>query len=350
MSGIRAMVMAAGAGTRLRPLTNDLPKPMVPIANRPVLEYTVENLRRHGITDIIFNLHSYPELIRDHFGDGSRFGVSISYSHEPKLLGTAGGVKKVEWFLKDNTFLVLSGDGLTTVNVTRLLRFHREKRSVATMGLKAVDTRFDYGVTLTQKNGRIKRFIEKPLWGDVFSSEVNSGIYVFEPSIFKAIPPGAVYDFGKQVWPKLLKSGAAIYGFPFTEYWCDVGNVSEYRRAQCDFLDGTVGLPPPGKRLRPGIWVEEGAHIDAQAKLAAPCLIGRHARIEAGAFIGPHSVIGPGAKVMRKASVKNSTLWADAQVGHSAALENTILAAGAQVPARTALFDALVTNRRAIRP
>ena len=151
------MVMAAGAGTRLQPLTHALPKPMVPILNRPVLEYTVQNLKRHGITEIIFNLHNSPELIRKHFGNGSAWGVRIHYSFEPKLLGTAGGVKNAGWFLKGGTFLVMSGDGLSNIDLTELLRFHRSRRSLATMALAKVDTRFDYGITITASNGRIRR-------------------------------------------------------------------------------------------------------------------------------------------------------------------------------------------------
>lgn len=185
---VRAMVMAAGAGTRLRPLTNAVPKPMIPIANRPVLEYTIVNLRRHGITDIILNLHAQPEMIRNYFKDGSAWDVRIEYSHEPELLGTAGGVKKVEKFLSGGTFLVLSGDGLTNADLTSLLAFHRRSKSVATMAIQGVDTRFEYGVTVTAKGGRITRFIEKPRWSDVFTNEVNTGIYVFEPEVLASIP------------------------------------------------------------------------------------------------------------------------------------------------------------------
>jgi len=236
------MVMAAGAGTRLHPLTITVPKPMVPIANRPVLEYTIENLKRHGITELVLNLHNHPELIKKHFGTGFAWGVKIHYSYEPTLLGTAGGVKNVESFLKRGTFLVMSGDGLSDVNLTALLAFHRRRKAVGTMALKPMDMRLEYGVTLTDANGRIQKFVEKPLWSDVFFNTVNSGIYVFEPSVLAQIPAGKTYDFGHDLWPKLLKRRARIYGQEIGDYWCDVGNLSEYRRAQKDVLEGKIRI------------------------------------------------------------------------------------------------------------
>ena len=290
---VRAMVMAAGAGTRLRPLTYAIPKPMVPIANRPVLEYTVENLKRHGITEIIFNLHNHPGLIRDHFKDGSAWGVKIRYSYEPKLLGTAGGRPQGG---------ILSGECHISGHVGRradryrshgAARVPRQKKSAATIGLKAVDKRFEYGVTLTDARGRIQRFIEKPQWGDVFSNQVNTGIYVFEPRILKQIPPRQVVDFGHEIWPKLLSQGEAIYGYLTDRYWCDVGNLSEYRRAQRDFLDGKVGFraarrpDPPrhlGGRRRTNRHRSEagGALPDRTATAVSP----------KGSVIGAYTVIG----------------------------------------------------------
>ena len=264
------MVMAAGAGTRLRPLTLALPKPMVPIANRPVLEYAIENLKRHGIRDIVLNLHNHPDLIRRHFKDGSRWGVNIQYSYEPQLLGTAGGVRKAGAFLGQGTFLVMSGDGLTDIDLSQLLAFHAAKKSAATIGVKKIDMKFDYGVTLTAPSGRVKRFIEKPEWGDVFSNQVNTGIYVFEPRILRQIPPGRVSDFGNEIWPKLLSKGEPIFGYLTERYWCDVGNLSEYRRAQRDFLEGKVGFLPPGREIRKGIWVEQGARMAPGVRLEAP--------------------------------------------------------------------------------
>ncbi len=199
------MILAAGVGTRLRPLTYETPKPMVPIANRPVLDHVLSRLAEHGVKEACLNVWSFPEQIRKFCGDGKRWGIKLSYSYEKKLLGTAGAVKKVQRFLGDGPFFVLSGDGLHDVDLSALWRFHRKRRSVATMVTKSVDARFEYGVALAAKNGRIKGFLEKPSWGRFFSSTVNTGIYLFEPEVFRFIPPRRFYDFGHQVWPSLLK-------------------------------------------------------------------------------------------------------------------------------------------------
>lgn len=322
---IRAMVMAAGAGTRLRPLTDELPKPMVPIANRPVLEYTLENLKRHGITDIIFNLHSHPELIRKHFGDGSRWGVHIEYSPEPRLMGTAGGVRKASRFFLGKTCLVMSGDGLTDIDLTDLVNFHRRSKSVATMALSEVDTKFDYGITLTNAGGRIQRFVEKPRWGEVFSNQVNTGIYVLEPSVIAAIPENKVVDFGHDVWPSLFKKKKPIFARLSSRYWCDVGNYGEYQRAQRDFLDRKVDFSLPGREIRRRVWAEEGAVIEKGAHISGPCLIGRNARIASGARVGPYVVIGHDAKVGSNASLRHCTLWDHVKVGPKVRLEGCVI-------------------------
>jgi mannose-1-phosphate guanylyltransferase / phosphomannomutase len=341
---IRAMVMAAGAGTRLRPLTSSVPKPMVPIANRPVLEYTVENLRRHGITEIMFNLHSHPQMIQDYFKDGSKWGVSIEYSHEPQLLGTAGGVKKVESFLKGGTFLVMSGDGLTDVNLSDMLSFHIQRDSMATMGLKPVDTRFDYGVTITRSNGRITRFIEKPKWSDVFSNQVNTGVYVFEPEVLSLIPRNRVYDFGHDVWPQLLAKKKPIFGYPISQYWCDVGNLGEYRRAQHDALEGIVGIQLPGQQIRPGVWVDQGAVLERDVQLEGPCLIGRDCHIGKGATIGAYTVMGRGCRIGAGAVLHNSILWDHVRVGPEVKLENCIFGHNARVTENISVFEGAVIN------
>ena len=339
---VRAMVMAAGAGTRLKPLTDELPKPMVPIANRPVLEYTIENLKRHGITEIILNLHNHPQMIRRYFKDGSAWGVNLHYSDEPKLLGTAGGVRKADWFLKEGTFLVMSGDGLTDIDLTALVAFHKRKRSLATMALSKVDSKFDYGVTLTNAQGRIRKFIEKPFWGDIFSNQVNTGIYVFEPDIFKRIPAGRVTDFGHDVWPKLLADHKPIFAQLTNRYWCDVGNLSEYRKAQRDFLDGKLNYRPCGKQTRPGIWIDEGVQIAHGVKLLAPCLIGRGSRIGKGSVIGAHTVLGNNVRIGTGSQVRNCTFWEGAEVGNRIRLENCILGGKARVTDSRSMYDGVI--------
>lgn len=338
------MVMAAGAGTRLRPLTNAIPKPMVPIANRPVLEYTLENLKRHGIQEVVLNLHNHPHLIQDYFKDGSAWGLKIHYSMEPELLGTAGGVKKVESILRKGTFLVMSGDGLTNVNLTDLLEFHRSHHSVGTMGLKPLDTRFEYGITMTDPKNRITRFIEKPKWSDVFSNQVNTGIYVFEPQILSRIPKRRVYDFGHEVWPELLKQHLPIYGYVLKEYWCDVGNLAEYRRAQRDALEGKAGIQLPGRPIQPGVWIGEGTVIEPGAKLEAPCLIGKNCTIARDAVIGAYTVIGDRARISRKCVLQNCILWNDVHVERHVRLENCVIGHHARVTENISVYEGSVIN------
>ena len=336
--------MAAGAGTRLRPLTVSVPKPMVPVANKPVLEYTLKNLQKHGITEVILNLHSHPQMIQDYFQDGRKWGLSLSYSYEPELLGTAGGVKNVESFLRGGTFLVMSGDGLTDADLTALIRFHKRKRSAATIALKAVDTRFDYGVTIRNPHGRIKQFIEKPLWSDVFSNEVNTGIYVFEPRILDLIPRDRVYDFGHELWPKLLKRGDPIYGFPLNSYWCDVGSLQEYRRAQQDVLDKRVHISFAGRQKRPGVWVDEGTVIEPGVTLEKPCLIGKNCHIRSGSHVEAYTMIGDRAQIGRDVHLKNCILWNDVRVENYVKLENCIIANNGRVKESLSVYEGAVFN------
>lgn len=340
---MKAFIMAAGAGTRLRPLTFEIPKPMVPVLNKPTIEHTVENLRRHGIRQIMMNLHHYPETVRRYFGDGAAFGLDIQYSFEKKLMGTAGGVKNTEWFF-DSTFLVMSGDGLTDINLTKALAFHRKKRSLATMVLKPVDSKFEYGVTLTDKSGRIVRFIEKPKWSDVFANTVNTGIYIFEPEIFRYIPKNKFYDFGIQLWPKLLRLKKRIFGYVMNEYWTDVGNLVEYRRGVRDALDGKLRLSVHGRQVKPGIWIGEGTKIERGAKLRAPCVIGRCCHIGKNAIIDGYTTVGNHSSVGSGAVIRNSILWEKVKVSRNVNLDNCIIGTGAEVSEDISVFEGTVLN------
>lgn len=310
LTGMRAMMMAAGEGTRLRPLTYSYPKPMVPVLNKPVMEHALENAASHGLRDIAVNLYHRAERVQKYFGDGSAWGLNLRYSIESRLMGTAGGVKKMEKFLNGGTFLILSGDGLSEIDLTAAVEFHRRKKSFATMVLKRVSSRFEYGVTLTDASGRIKKFFEKPSWSDVFADTVNTGVYIFEPGIFRHIPKGVPYDFGKQVWPALFKARLPIYGYVSNDYWCDIGNLSEYRRGQRDALSGVMRqMKPKGHEIRPGVWVEDGSVIHPLARVTAPCVIGANVHIAAQAQVGPMTVLGDGVKIARGCIVQESVLW-----------------------------------------
>lgn len=340
---MKAFIMAAGAGTRLRPLTFAIPKPMVPVVNKPTIEHTLENLRRHGIHQVMMNLHHYPEIIKQYFHDGAGFGMNIHYSLEKELLGTAGGVKKAEKFF-DTTFVVMSGDGLTDIDLSKALKYHIRKKSMATMVLKPVDVKFEYGVTLTDNAGRIKKFIEKPSWSDVFANTVNTGIYIFEPEIFKFIPRNRFYDFGMQVWPDLLKKKQRIFGYIMEEYWTDVGNLAEYRRGVKDALDGKLKVNMPGEQVRPGIWIGEGTKIAKGAKLKAPCVIGRYCSIGKNAIIDRYTTIGNSSRIGNGAAIKNSILWEKVNVAKNVNLDNCIIGYKAKVSEDISVFEGTVLN------
>jgi mannose-1-phosphate guanylyltransferase/phosphomannomutase len=335
--------MAAGAGTRLRPLTFAIPKPMVPVVNKPTIEHTLENLRRHGIHQVMMNLHHYPETIKQYFQDGLGLGMNIQYSFEKKLLGTAGGVKRTEKFF-DTTFVVMSGDGLTDIDLSKALKYHIQKKSMATMVLKAVDIKFEYGVTLTDNTGRIRKFIEKPSWSDVFANTVNTGIYIFEPEIFNFIPRNRFYDFGMQVWPDLLKRKKRIFGYVMDEYWTDVGNLTEYRRGVKDALDGKLKVNMPGEQVRPGIWIGEGTKIAKGAKLKAPCVIGRCCSIGKNAIINRYTTIGNYSSIGNGATIKNSILWEKVKVAKNVNLDNCIIGYKAEVSEDISVFEGTVLN------
>ena len=340
---MKAFVMAAGAGTRLRPLTFAIPKPMVPVINKPVLEHTLENLCRHGIRQAVLNLHHYPETIKNYFGDGASLDMKISYSHERELLGTAGGVKKMEDFF-DSTFLVMSGDGLTDIDLTRAIDFHNRKKALATMVLKTVDAKFDYGITITDSRGKIRKFVEKPSWSDVFANTVNTGIYIFEPEVFKYIPGDTFFDFGLQLWPKLLKLKKPIYGYLMDEYWTDVGNLTEYRRGVRDALDRKLKLHIDGDQMRPGIWIGEGTRIEKGARLNPPCVIGAHCVIGRNAVIDEYTTVANRSRIGPGANLKNSILWERVEVAKNVRLDNCIIGHGAKVSEDISVFEGAVLN------
>ncbi|MBL0386210.1 nucleotidyltransferase family protein [Tumebacillus sp. ITR2] len=236
---MKAVIMAGGQGTRLRPLTDRMPKPMVPLLDRPCMEYILDLLKRHGITDIAVTLQYLPDVIKQHFGDGSAYGVRLHYFEEYSPLGTAGSVKNAADFL-DETFLVISGDALTDFDLTHAMNFHRDAQALGTMVLTQVDDPTRFGVVTTAEDGRIVRFQEKPSWDEVFSHTVNTGIYVLEPQILEFFEHGQKYDFSSQLFPQVLAQGLPLYGCIGRGYWSDIGTPDQYRETQIDMIYGRV--------------------------------------------------------------------------------------------------------------
>ncbi len=307
--------MAGGEGSRLRPLTSNRPKPLVPICNQPIMEHIVRLLKKHGITEIIGTLHYLADEIQEYFGDGSDLDVKMSYSIETTPLGTAGAVKMVEDDLKDGAFVIISGDALTDCDLQKAIKFHKEKKSLATLILYRVSAPLEFGVVITAEDGRIVRFLEKPSWSEVFSDTVNTGIYILEPEVFDLMEKGGNYDWSSDIFPELLAAGKPIYGYVMEEYWCDVGNLTQYREAQEHMLSGQVDLPVVGREIRPKIWVGENTTIDDKANLVAPLCIGSNVKIKKGATIGPYSVIGDNCLVEEGAAVDRSVVWESTYLG-----------------------------------
>jgi len=305
---MKAVIMAGGKGTRLRPLTCQLPKPMVPLIGRPCMEYIVELLKEHGIRDIAVTMQYMPEVIRNHFGDGRDHGVNMVYFEEKVPLGTAGSVKNAQSFL-DDTFIVISGDALTDFDLGAALAFHRQKRAQATLVLTRVSHPLEYGVVMTDEAGRIVRFLEKPSWGEVFSDTVNTGIYILEPETLQRVPEAQEFDFSQQLFPELLEQPDALFGYVSSGYWSDIGNLQQYRQTQFDMLDGKVKVRIHGTELQPGVYVGEQVEAAPGVQLIGPAYIGDHSRLEDGVVIGEYSIIGRHNRLAKGSVVSRSVVW-----------------------------------------
>ena len=254
--------MAAGLGTRLRPLTDFLPKPMMPIANRPVLHHLLNLLHKHDIHEVGINLHSFPEMIQSYFGDGSDLGMKIHWSLEEELLGTAGGTKKLEDLWGGEAILVTSGDGLHDIDVTALLGHHKRTGALATLAVKPVKDPSSYGVVILDRDTRVRGFQEKPRPDEARSNLANCGVYVIEPQLLERIPAGEPMDFGQDLWPMLVGANEPLYAYTTMAYWNDVGDLDELRNSILDAVLGRVKVDLPGEEISPGLWVSEGCQID----------------------------------------------------------------------------------------
>ena len=321
---MRAVVMAGGEGTRLRPLTSNQPKPMVPIVGKPCMEHILELLRGHGFEDVIVTVAFLPQAIRSYFGDGEALGLRLEYSVEDSPLGTAGSVKLAGRKL-DETFVVISGDALCDVDLGELVRFHREREAAVTIGLKSVDNPLEFGIVVTDEDGRIERFLEKPSWGQVFSDTINTGIYVLEPEVMRHVPTDRPFDFSKELFPLLLEMGRPLYGHVFEGYWQDVGDLAQYRQANFDALDEKVSLSIPGIRLRGNIWVGEGVEIDDLEAVAGPAFIGNYCRIAPDAVVGPHSILGASVTLRERARTQRCVVDASTHIGRSSIVEGATI-------------------------
>jgi mannose-1-phosphate guanylyltransferase/phosphomannomutase len=347
MDLMKAVIMAGGEGSRLRPLTCNRPKPMVPIVNKPVMEHIIELLKKYGIRDIAVTLQYMPEIIKDYFNDGSEFGVNLKYFTEDVPLGTAGSVKNAEDFL-DETFIVISGDAITDINLEKALIYHKEKSAMATLVLKRVECPIEYGVVVVDSLGKINRFLEKPSWGEVFSDTVNTGIYVLSPEVLKFIKPDQMFDFSKDLFPMLLKQNMPMYGFVTEDYWCDIGDLEAYMCVQNDILDGKVAVNIDAREVRQGVWVSEGASVATGALIKAPVLIGKNTVIRDKAVIGAYSVIGEACRIDEGSSVKKSIISKGCTLKSNTQLRGCVVCKKVQFKEKASAFEGSVTGDNCI--
>ncbi|MGD2180929.1 sugar phosphate nucleotidyltransferase [Lusitaniella coriacea] len=341
---MRAVLMAGGSGTRLRPLTCDLPKPMVPVLNRPIAEHIINLLKRHQVTEVIATLHYLPDVMRDYFQDGSDFGVQMTYAvEEDQPLGTAGCVKNIADLLNE-TFIVISGDSITDFDLSAAIAFHKENNSKATLILTRVPNPIEFGVVITDSDERIVRFLEKPSTSEIFSDTVNTGTYILEPEVLDYLPANEESDFSKDLFPLLLKKGDPIYGYVADGYWCDVGHLDAYRDAQYDGLQGKVKIDFAYEEQSSDLWVGQNTFIDPTAKIETPVLIGSNCRIGPRSRIEAGTVIGDNVNVGADADLKRPIILNGAIIGEEAHLRACVISRGTRVDRRAHILEGAVVG------
>jgi NDP-sugar pyrophosphorylase family protein len=335
------MVLAGGMSTRLYPLTRQVPKPLVSIAGEPNTAHVLRYLRSFGIKDVAINVHYHADAVCSALGDGSAYGVRLEYLQEPKLLGSAGAVKQMEWFFNKETFVVAGCDDLTDFDLDALLAVHRERKALATIGLVFAEDVTQYGVVILDETGRIVEFQEKPAFGAERSHLVNTGIYIFEPEIFSYMPEGAFIDFGKDIFPRLREEGAAFYGLHVPgAYWCDIGTFPEYRRAVKEVLSGRVRLLGDARvrGVSEKAVLGERVRLEGDVRIGDRARIGSHVRIVGPSVIGDEVVIGDGALI------ENAIVWDRTRIGERAQVIDSIIGMEYEVPANAALRGVVVAN------
>ncbi|MGI0495636.1 sugar phosphate nucleotidyltransferase [Limnospira platensis CENA597] len=365
---MKAMILAAGKGTRVRPITYTIPKPLIPILQKPVMEFLVDLLRRHGFKEIMVNVSHLADEIENYFRDGQRFGVEISYSFEGsiedgqligKALGSAGGMKKIQDFnpFFDDTFVVLCGDALIDLDLSEAVKWHKEKGAIATVVMKSVPKEevSSYGVVVTDEMDRIRAFQEKPSVEEALSTSINTGIYIFEPEIFDYIPSGCEYDIGSQLFPHLVEIGAPFYGITMDFEWVDIGKVPDYWRAIRSVLLGEVkNVPIPGREVAPGIYTGLNVAVNwDKVHIEGPVYIGGMTRIEDGATIIGPTMIGPSCSICSNSYVSNSVIFEYSRLGRGVRLVDKLVFGrycvdklGASIDVQAAALDWLITDAR----
>ncbi len=350
---MKAMILAAGAGTRLDPLTLQLPKPLVPIVNRPVMEHTLALLQKYGFNRIWANLYHLPELICDYFENIAEQNIELNYLVEKELSGDAGGVRACRNMLEDGTLLVIMGDLVTDADLSYVMAQHKEKKALATIALKAVNDVSQFGVAVVDKDGWIKEFQEKPDAKEAKSNLASTGIYVLEPAVFDFIPKTGKYGFGKQLFPDLVNKGLPVLGVEITSYWSDVGTFDQYRQANFDALDGKIQLPLTGKHQRlseADVWLGQNVKIDPKSVLSGKILLGNNVSIAEGVNLSGHVIIGNDCVIENGVQIKDSIIWSLSKAGKKSKIVDSILGLDSNIEAEKNLSNTtFVTSQKQTR-
>lgn len=369
---MKAMILAAGKGTRVRPITYTIPKPLIPILQKPVMEFLLELLRQHGFDQIMVNVSHLANEIENYFRDGQRFGVQLAYSFEGKIVdgvlvgeavGSAGGMRRIQDFSPffDDTFVVLCGDALIDLDLTAAVKWHRARGSIATVIMKSVPREEvpSYGIVVTDEDGRVRTFQEKPAVEEALSTNISTGIYIFEPEIFNYIPPGENYDIGSQLFPKLVEKNAPFYGLVMDFEWVDIGKVPDYWQAIRGVLQGEIkNVQIPGHEVRPGIFTGLSVAVNwDKVDITGPVYIGGMTRIEDGAKIVGPTMIGPNCYICGGATVDNSVIFEYSRLGPGVRLVDKLVygrycvdKTGAMIDVQAAALDWLITDTRIATP
>ncbi len=322
---MKAVIIAGGFGTRMRPLTYNRPKPVVSVVNRPFVVHQIELLKRYGITEIILNLHYLPKNMELLLGDGKELGVKISYSIEKTPLGTAGAVKNAEQFFDDEPLIVFNGDVLTDIDISELVDFHKENSARATIALTEVEDPTPYGLVLIDDTGRVTSFLEKPNWEQVSTKNINAGIYVLDPSIFAGVPSGRPYSFERELFPGLLEKGERVFAKVSEAYWLDIGSPKKYMQAHKDILNGDIAVNFDGENTGNRVWIHPSAKIDPSAKLRGPLVIGRGAKVSDKSSVKSFSVIGENVSLEENSVIEDTVILRNSKIGREVKLKNCII-------------------------
>jgi mannose-1-phosphate guanylyltransferase len=322
---MKAVIIAGGLGTRLRPLTYNTPKPIVPVVNRPFVVHQIEHLVKHGVDEVILNLHYLSHEIKKALGDGSRWGIKIHYSIEHEPLGTAGAVKHAEKYFDDQPLVIFNGDVLTDVNISKVVNFHRQKNALVTLTLTEVEDPTPFGLILTDKQGRVKKFIEKPGWDVVTAKTINAGIYVVDPKIFKDVPKGKRFMFERDLYPALLERGEPIYGYLSHAYWVDIGNPDKYKEAHQAILRHEVAVKINGTRINGRFWLGKDTHPHASVKFVGPSIVGEKVKLGKETEIRDYVVLGDQVSVGEHCVLERAIVWSGTKIGKQVVLSDCIL-------------------------